>query len=1365
MAKQDNGGLYFTSELDNEQIVSAVEESIRKIKELSSSAVSGGELIDESFLSSAKTIREAMREVDQVYNLHLSEIRKLEQAYKEIEGTSSVAMTAGRDDEHKAMQDARTAIAGEIKLRKALLKELKALGIELEIQSQKREKERIKIEELGNAKQSLRGKIRDLKEEMASLIEQGIDQQSEAYQKLVAELGRLQDIQADIAQQGNVLANDEARFQGIISGLSGLAGGFSAATGAMSLFSGENEDLQKIMAKLQSVIAITIGMQQVSQALNKDSAFRLVTINKLKEWWHNITLKATVAESAEAAATAANTAAKSAESLAVNANTVDKVSNTAVTDASTAASTTGAVANWTLAASFRAVGLAIKSIPVFGWVIAGVSALVALIGHFSQKAKEAKKKQEEFTKAMVEGCYKPIGEIERLSRSYTKLGNDLKAKERFINDNRDAFDELGVKIRSVADAENLLIKNKEAFIDAQIAKARALAYIKLNEEKIQSLVQKEDEYQKMPDTVKSDKALDIEASTGIEIPNLIDEKKLKLKAEIDSLKKELKEGYEDIERENQKEREALERAGIRTVEDLVEGSVEAIDKAISDLQEKLKDATNRKEAKKIQDDIEKLEKQKDSILGKKSGGSEKDPFVEALEKRKAAYAEYLKWVNSDDESVRNSAKKQFASILKEGETYIEYLKNQRAQLLSIGNRTQEQNKNLASINTAIAEESKRTLIEVFDEGLKVQLEGADTVIGKLDVIKKAKDDLSVDDPLREQKSESLEKALQVVEDQARKETRALYQEYASYYDKRVALHTKYLSDIKLLEDAKKSAGSKEDQQKYQEAIDNRKRKHDKDLKGVDDYDEMIKAYGDFEQKKQAIIDSYEEKRRIAREREDEEMLRNLDKAEVKDISSLATEELTKSEAWTNLFSNLDELTAKQIDILVSEIESKFDGLSKHFNPIDIDKIREKLNEAKNILLNDNPFKAVGDSISAIFAKSAEDGKRSASEIKKNWKNLAQSTEKSFAFVKDAIDSADFLKDAIGEVGEAAINSLSVVASTSIAVAAAIKTAERASVVLAVIQAALAVVQAVVNVVKRIAGNNDKKIQKQIEGHARAVENLKRSYNDLERSINKALGGDKFKKQKDAIENLKAQERELREMERKERSKKKSDEDKIREFQDQQREAQRRQEEIVEEMRADILGTDAKDAAQQLGDAFIDAFARGEDAVKAFGKKADEIVANIMRKMLIKKLLEEPIGKIIDKYAKRWVDDKGNFKGFDTVLNDAEGLGNELKGLAKGFGEKGQEVLKKLSDMSGLNSNATSLTGAIKGVTEETASVVAGQLNAIRMSQAESADILRRQLLHLSEIASNTKYCKHLESIDRKLSNIGGDTLRAKGLSA
>ncbi|RGZ19952.1 hypothetical protein DW998_22725, partial [Parabacteroides distasonis] len=45
----------------------------------------------------------------------------------------------------------------------------------------------------------------------------------------------------------------------------------------------ENEDLIKIQTRVQSVMAVTMGLQQVMNTLNKDSAFRLVTVVKMKK--------------------------------------------------------------------------------------------------------------------------------------------------------------------------------------------------------------------------------------------------------------------------------------------------------------------------------------------------------------------------------------------------------------------------------------------------------------------------------------------------------------------------------------------------------------------------------------------------------------------------------------------------------------------------------------------------------------------------------------------------------------------------------------------------------------------------------------------------------------------------------------------------------------------------------------------------------------------------------------------------------------------------------------------------------------------------------------------------------------------------
>ena len=72
-----------------------------------------------------------------------------------------------------------------------------------------------------------------------------------------------------------------------------------------------------------------------------------------------------------------------------------------------------------------------------------------------------------------------------------------------------------------------------------------------------------------------------------------------------------------------------------------------------------------------------------------------------------------------------------------------------------------------------------------------------------------------------------------------------------------------------------------------------------------------------------------------------------------------------------------------------------------------------------------------------------------------------------------------------------------------------------------------------------------------------------------------------------------------------------------------------------------------------------------------------------------------------------------------------------------------------------------------GVSEETASLVAGQMNAIRINQLEATQILRQQLQTLNTIAQNTAYNRYLARIERIitiLENNSGDYLRSQGWS-
>lgn len=165
--------------------------------------------------------------------------------------------------------------------------------------------------------------------------------------------------------------------------------------------------------------------------------------------------------------------------------------------------------------------------------------------------------------------------------------------------------------------------------------------------------------------------------------------------------------------------------------------------------------TNNADYQKAMKEIEDLQKQADKITGNKnknggSGGggstSTKDPFLEKLAKYKSEYARFQKWVNSGDAILVASANKEFEKLLKEGATYIDYLKKQRDIILQVGiaNRTKEQNKQLRQLNDAIAEETKRTVLEAFNQELSASLDNAKSVIEMLNIIEQKRKELSGD---------------------------------------------------------------------------------------------------------------------------------------------------------------------------------------------------------------------------------------------------------------------------------------------------------------------------------------------------------------------------------------------------------------------------------------------------------------------------------------------------------------------------------------------------------------------------------------------------------------------------------------------
>lgn len=1326
-------------------------------------------------------IRSTLGQIGAACEEHEQEISRLSAEYDRVSRAASDAFMSGRDDDYRALQDRADAIKGEVTVRKQLLNELREQSDALEAEAQKIEKAAQEAENAAQSHVSFRTRLREVREELMQLELAG-DTSSERYKELQAQMGELSEAMDAVTTQQNMLKRGERMWDGLLSGLSGVSGAFSAAQGAVALFSGENENLQKIMLKVQSLMAITIGLKEVQLALDKDEAFQLVTINGLKEWWNKLlavgrgeqvaataaTVADTAATVADTAATTANTAAQQANTAAQTGNTAAQGANAVATGAQATAAVAGTAANIGLAGAFRMVGAAIKSIPVFGWIAAAIGALIAVISHFVSKANEGKKAAQEFYKSLAENAYKPIATIEELSLKWNALGDDLNAKKKFIEENKAAFDELGVAVLDVVDAENLLNKGKDAFVQAQIDKAKAIVLVQQAQEKVKTLLEEEQKLQAMPE--KTSQWIQTSSfGTGyyVEVDN---KKKDEQEQKVIDLRTNIEKLFKDAAAAESAGWEKLKEAGIAGTDTYEKGTLGAIEKAIQTEQEALKHLTNNDEYKAKMREIEKLQKQADAITGKKATTTTKtstntqDPFIEKLNKYKAEYQRFQKWVNSGDEVLVRSANQEFSKLLAEGATYIDYLKNQRDQILQIdvANRTKAQNKQLRQLNDAIAEETRTTVLEAFNEELNAQLTNARTVLDMLNIIEQKRKELSGDGTeLDNAKADALNEAEENAQDQLRQETESLLEEYASYVEQKRRLEQQFNDDVALMMREREKATTDAQRAEIDNAIQNRTNQYNKDVRNIGgvDYDAMLAEYGTFEERKQAIIDDYDEKRRAAQEAGNTEMVEAIDRAQAQALSKFALDELQAHPDWELMFGDLDEISTKKLQELIDKINN-LDGayLGIEFDPKDLETLKNKIKEMQNEIRERNPFKSLISSIKE-YGKAADDESK-----KKALTNMFESASGAIELVGGAFDAVTSGLEKMGvtmdEQTQAIIGDIGGILDGAGQVASGIATGNP----LSIIQGSVGLLSSAFD----LFNSRDRKAEKSIKRHQEAIDKLKASYEQLEWAVDKALGAEVYNNQMALIHNMEQQQAHLRGMINDEYSKKHTDNGKIQDYQNQIAELDRQIQDLYDEIANDILQTNAKDFASTLADSLTEAFKAGEDAANAFEQTVNEVLQNAIVNQLKKKFLENQLQSALDSlYTDMgyWSGDNFIFDGLtEQEIADFKA---KVQAAANNYNQA-LDVYKDLfKDLEIEDDSEDSLTGAVKGVTEETADIIAGQMNAIRINQMEATQVLRQSLQALNTIANNTAYNRYLQDIlsaVRELQRPSGDSLRAQGLS-
>lgn len=589
----------------------------------------------------------------------------------------------------------------------------------------------------------------------------------------------------------------------------------------------------------------------------------------------------------------------------------------------------------------------------------------------------------------------------------------MKDKEKWVQDNADKFTELGFNVTNAKQAEDLLIRNTANFTAACIAKAKALAAQNLASEKYEAILKKQAEIDAMPDKT-STYVQTSSFGTGYWVEGENTAKK-KAKQELAEMQKNANALIQQQIKFTQEEQAYLKKIGMQAGQ-VVAGSVEAAEKELSRLRDLYKkagtDAERNSLAKKIatqEAEVERLS-YKSSSKGGKSGGSgsksTKDPYAEELKKRKELYAKYLKWVTSEDKTVRDAAPTEFAALLKGGTSYLDYLNKQRDSIDAKAKKTATDLKNLSTLNNEIAEATKESVLSDFDAQLNKELEQCKTVGEQLAVIAKKREELKNDNSdVDNAKKERLDTKETDTKEQAKKETAELLKEYAGYLQEKLDFEESYARNRELLTKQAAEASTEEERKVAEAALAALEKKRQEYAKrsGSEQYDKLLEEYQSYQQKQTAIQEKYSQQRAEAEKQGNLAMISQINAKEQEELSKLAASRLMATESWNQLFSDISRLSSSTIKKLLEDINNKKINLSAQFNPTDLKAINDQLMNARNELEKRNPFLSLKNSLSELRAvMKAEKLLESDDPFVKS----LQEKKKQYQDYTDAVNSSD-----------------------------------------------------------------------------------------------------------------------------------------------------------------------------------------------------------------------------------------------------------------------------------------------------------------------------------------------------------------------
>lgn len=569
------------------------------------------------------------------------------------------------------------------------------------------------------------------------------------------------------------------------------------------------------------------------------------------------------------------------------------------------------------------------------------------------------------------------------------------------------------------------------------------------------------------------------------------------------------------------------------------------------------------------------------------------------------------------------------------------------------------------------------------------------------------------------------------------------------------------------------------------------------------YDNFLKEQQTFEEKKIAIEKKYAD---LSAKAKNDAQKNAIEKAKSNELTDLFFEETQKSDQWAKIFTDMNAVASSNLEKFKTILQEKLKDAKSIEEKAKIGEFIKKIDEQlENRRGLDIPkrFKEIKEDIKAfVTAKKAvteaqkeynkavaDFGKNSAEAQKKEQellnaeqkrtdaqaglnKKLGDLGNKTSKYAKIGVDAVNDIREAFDDLGVSLDNDFGdTLDKLQQSFEGINKTAEGAA-QFASGDYVGGTIKMISGIIKTFSGwfNNDKKKERAIKREKEALDSLKNTYEELSHAIDRVFKAKEYSDQTKLIQNLEQQKIHLQNMIRQEGAKKKSDQGKISDWQNQINQINRSIIDLKDNLVKDVLQTDLSSFATKIGDALVDAFGRGANAAKDLEKVAGDVLKNMLKHQLDLMLQKRYSGTLERLFKTIGLNDDGTgtFKGISR--QDQERFKEEIKNasqIANSFLEGYKEIF------AGIGEDNESLKGAIKGMSEQTADVLVGQFNAIRINTGEimkysifNVETLKSSLQVLNQIEENTRNLyqmrKDISDMNSKISS-KGNSLRANGI--